>query len=108
LLQSENHVCYNENKKVIMFKNYSILALAALCMLSISAYNDGFDYIRPDKGRDVPVSEQRPGGYTLVEVENKGGGTRVEFKPMKSEFRGWAEPRYMRNERKDDRYYDQD
>jgi hypothetical protein len=43
-----------------------------------------------------------------VEVENKGGGTRVEFKPMKSEFRGWAEPRYMRNERKDDRYYDQD
>jgi hypothetical protein len=90
-----------------MLKNYSIIAVTALFTLSASAYNDGFDYIRPDKGKDLPVSEQRPGGYTLVEVENKGGGTRVEFKPMESTFRN-PEPQYKRNERKDDRYYDQD
>lgn len=91
-----------------MSKNYLLCATAALfSILNASAYNDGFDYIRPDKGRDVPVSEQRPGGYTLVEVENKGGGTRVEFKPMVSPFRS-PTPQYNRNERKDDRYYDQD
>jgi hypothetical protein len=90
-----------------MLKNYSLCAMVALFTLGTSAYNDGFDLVRPDKGRDLPVSEQRPGGYSLVEVENKGGGTRVEFRPMESPFSS-PTPHYNRNERKDDRYYDQD
>jgi len=85
-----------------MFKNYALCALAALFMLNANAYNDGFDVIRPD-GREKSDNGLGP---DLVEVELKGGGTRLEFRPVNPPFNG-QEQHYNRNEHKDNRYYDQ-
>jgi hypothetical protein len=90
-----------------MSKNNSLFAVAALfALLGIANINaDAFDVLRPDDEREEPNGDQRSVGLGFVEVETKGGQKRTEFKPLESMFGG---NRSSREERRSNRYYDQE